>query len=200
MLLNVKQLKKLIREEFTRLHEVEDFTSGADVPATTHPGKVIFLDIDGVIATNESYNRARKIWGWNQAAPSRTHLLALLDRDRVALLNEITTATGADIILSSTWRNPENIGGHDAISILQEAGVAGNIIGKTPRASTRGAEIAAEIVNRGLGPEDYVILDDDSTSGDGLKALGHKGSRWIRTPEKTGLSPRHRDRAIELLS
>jgi hypothetical protein len=52
---------------------------------------------------------------------------------------------------------------------------------------------------RGLGQEDYIIIDDDPTSADFLKRIGHKGSRWIQTSEKTGLTMKHVTKAINLM-
>jgi hypothetical protein len=163
--------------------------------------KFIFLDIDGVLATNRTYNLARKMPGWDEDKPSRNHLLTLLDKEKIALLNEIIQVTGAQIILCSTWRFPFNIGGHDAISILIEAGLNATFAGKTnENLGYRGKEIELEIRDRNFKAEDYIIIDDDKTVSKGLKLLGHNGSRWIQTAEATGLKPRHRDTAIKLLS
>lgn len=57
--------------------------------------KVIFLDIDGVLATEECWLTTEKKFGktiyrWNDKC--------------VQILNEILTETGAEIILSSDWR------------------------------------------------------------------------------------------------
>jgi hypothetical protein len=54
--------------------------------------KIIFLDIDGVLNTG----RLLTIFG-------NTHICS----DRVALLKRIVDATGASIVLSSTWRRTE---------------------------------------------------------------------------------------------
>lgn len=56
--------------------------------------KVIFLDIDGVIATTSCYGVARKN-KWNSYK---------FDEKCVAILNFILQETGAEIILSSDWR------------------------------------------------------------------------------------------------
>jgi len=56
--------------------------------------KIIFLDIDGVIATTSCYGVARKN-KWNSYK---------FDEKCVAILNFILQETGAEIILSSDWR------------------------------------------------------------------------------------------------
>lgn len=56
--------------------------------------KIIFLDIDGVIATTSCYGVARKN-KWNSYK---------FDEKCVTVLNFILQETGAEIILSSDWR------------------------------------------------------------------------------------------------
>jgi hypothetical protein len=56
--------------------------------------KIIFLDIDGVIATTSCYGIGRKN-KWNSYK---------FDEKCVAILNFILQETGAEIILSSDWR------------------------------------------------------------------------------------------------
>lgn len=54
--------------------------------------KVIFLDIDGVL-NSRKYDRQRN---WNEQTD--------IDETRLPLLKQITDSTGAEIVLSSTWR------------------------------------------------------------------------------------------------
>lgn len=54
--------------------------------------KVIFLDIDGVL-NSRKYDSVRN---WNEQTD--------IDVSRLPLLGEIVAATGAEIVLSSTWR------------------------------------------------------------------------------------------------
>jgi hypothetical protein len=173
--------------------------------------KFIYLDIDGVLATSSTYKAAKKKFGAIKNSPSREFLIALLSLEHIARLNRITDQTGAKIILSSTWRLPENIGGHDAISILKDAGVLGEFIGTTgpeytpppnelwQRMFARGHELREDILRRGLQNHDYVIIDDDDSAGKFLRVIGHRGGRWIRTADSTGLLESHTTRAILLL-
>ena len=57
--------------------------------------KVIFLDIDGVLATTSCYGKGKNNkWG-----------AYMFDQKAVVYLNFILSETGAEIILSSDWRH-----------------------------------------------------------------------------------------------
>lgn len=56
--------------------------------------KVIFLDIDGVLNSMDWFERIKEQTGYNEINPSK-----------VKLLKEIVDRTGADIVLSSTWKS-----------------------------------------------------------------------------------------------
>lgn len=58
--------------------------------------KVVFLGIDGVL-NSAAYDRQRD---WTK----RTYI----DKTRLPLLKQIVDATGAEIVLSSTWREHWN--------------------------------------------------------------------------------------------
>lgn len=58
--------------------------------------KIIFLDIDGVL-NSRAYDRKRN---WNEQTD--------IDETRLPLIKEIVDATGAKIVLSSTWRQHWN--------------------------------------------------------------------------------------------
>lgn len=66
--------------------------------------KVIFLDIDGVLATNKQYMMNRKkFWDKNSIAKD-TRIPYPFDPKCVKIFNEILDTTGADIVLSSDWK------------------------------------------------------------------------------------------------
>jgi hypothetical protein len=85
-------------------------------------------------------------------------------------LNELIFNTGAEVIVSSTWRLGRTA--DDIQKILDKRGFEGNIIDVTPRLSfngvggsvPRGSEIDQWLRNNNFGwPFNrYVILDDDS--------------------------------------
>lgn len=109
--------------------------------------KVIFLDIDGVLVTRKSLiassGKSRALW--NQVDP-----------DCVREFNRIIAETGAEIIISSSWRILWNTP-LDAMLDFHMANIHGVVIGKTPRMGKRGEEIESCIT-----PEmNWVILDDE---------------------------------------
>lgn len=65
--------------------------------------KVIFLDIDGVMNSAEFYKR-KKAQSWEWAHMFGKYLSYSIDPDKVAFLNKIIDATGAVVVLSSSWR------------------------------------------------------------------------------------------------
>ncbi len=176
--------------------------------------RYIFLDVDGVMNGDREYSMLRKALrqagliphkgGIEDLKPEnarREYLLALLAPEMMDRLNRLIEATGAKIILSSTWRNPDECWGFDAESLLREAGLQGEIIGKTPRKmslDSRGAEIALKIQEMGLNEDQYIILDDDFNTRDARKLTGHR-NRWIRTSEAEGLTERHLQQALEMM-
>jgi hypothetical protein len=66
--------------------------------------KIIFLDIDGVLATHKQYMRNRKkFWDKNELAKD-LKIPYPFDPKCVKVFNEILEETGAQIVLSSDWK------------------------------------------------------------------------------------------------
>lgn len=173
----------------------------------------IFLDIDGVLNGDQEYSRLRKhlrdagllshkqsLLDLKPEHAREEHLLMLLSGEKISLLNELIQKTGAEIILSSTWRNSDNLWGFEAETLLKKAGFQGKIAGKTGESlDSRGAEIARKIKSMALEDGDYIILDDDPTTKDARLLTGSR-NRWIRTATSKGLTPRHLSQALDLLA
>lgn len=115
--------------------------------------KVIFLDIDGVL--NED------------TTPTRTKSRVIfIDQDKLMRLKRIVDATGAKIVLSSTWRHDRDDARYNGDFLeLREAFQTGGLdfCDYTPVDATgahRGMEIKAWL---SLHPEvdRYIILDDE---------------------------------------
>jgi hypothetical protein len=145
--------------------------------------KVIFLDIDGVLNSERFF--------LSQKAKEDFVIVDHLDPAAVRLLDQLVGATGAQIVVSSTWRLSWTL---DAIeALLVERGLrSGRIVDKTVdlRGRARGLEIALWVDTH--RPERFVILDDDSD-------MAHLGHRLVQTSFGEGLSLAHVDRAISLL-
>ena len=152
--------------------------------------KVIFLDVDGVL----NYMGSKSYYGD----------VYFVEEEKVKLLAELVKASGAEIVLSSTWRlgfwdlceGKETFDAdlYQALSdALEEFDL--NIFDCTGQSlSTRGEEIEAWLTKNGEMPEAFVILDD---MGEGQ--FGAYADHLIRTNYRTGLVHDDVKRAIGML-
>jgi hypothetical protein len=124
--------------------------------------KAIFLDIDGVMVTHKHLSRT--------AHPP----LMDFDPDSVKNLKQILEATGAKLVISSTWCRGGSIA--SAKDLFLPYGLNNYIVGVTPalRDVVRGDEIQAYLDTvRGTKRQvdEFVILDDDADMGDLMEHL-----------------------------
>lgn len=143
--------------------------------------KVIFLDIDGVMNS--------------VAAPfdDRRGQASFLAPGNVAVLDQIVRATGAVIVVTSTWRLAmplEQLRAHFA-----EARCVAQIVDVTPDldACRRDREIRAWLAAQREPPRCYAILDDD-------REMLSLSDRLVRTDQLVGLSARELPRVLALLN
>ena len=119
--------------------------------------KVIFLDVDGVLNSelNEKINNNLGRWSSRDI---------IMYEESMMSLYEIISATGAEIVLSSTWRYPDEDGSYiskeNLIKQLSEYGM--NLSDETPQLAVydRALEILTYLENH---PEvtHYIVIDDD---------------------------------------
>lgn len=115
--------------------------------------KIIFLDIDGVLCTNRS------------CVKQRSYLMQRLDPVATEMLDYLLEESGAELVLSSSWRSFHDKGSMTAI--LENAGllrVNWHQCWKTPDRvglTSRGHEIKQWMSENGE-PEKYLILDDNT--------------------------------------
>ena len=176
---------------------------------------VIFLDVDGVL-NSERYAlkleaKHRELGHTEPASPKREttcdcfKLYHQIDRDAVARLNRLVAATGAKIVVSSTWRkifDPPEL--H---RIFSEHGLVAEIVGETPEGHKepglpetygypermeRGYEIDYWL-RQHPEVERFVILDDGSD-------MAMHGKRLVQTDCEDGLCDEHVDLAIRVLA
>lgn len=137
--------------------------------------RVIFLDIDGVLA------------------PIANHVhYGDLDPGCLQVLNEIVAQSGADVVISSTWRFGKTVA--ELQTILAERGFIGRVIDKTSTEAhgyDRGEEIAAWLAEHPVAG--CVILDDHHDMG---KLIGH----LVQTNGSVGLCATDTARALEKLA
>lgn len=129
--------------------------------------KVLFLDIDGVLNTKWWYTQMDK------STPKDKYGYAF-DPIAVANLKKILDETGADIVISSSWKC---MGLSQLEEMWEERGLPGKIIGITPNSVSdelllnadidnmelfhiRGTEIREWLMNNSKSVSNYAILDD----------------------------------------
>ena len=136
--------------------------------------RVIFLDIDGVLAPIRQWDR------YGDLEPAC-----------IQVLNDIVGGAGADVVVSSTWRYGKTVA--ELQEMLDAAGFTGSVVDKTPVGASgadRGDEIAAWLAEHVVGG--YVIIDDHVN-------VGRLRSHLVLTQPAHGLQPADAPRAVALL-
>jgi hypothetical protein len=136
--------------------------------------RVIFLDIDGVLAPIRRWDRYGD-----------------LDPACIRVLNQIVAGAGADVVVSSTWRYGKTVA--ELQTMLEAEGFTGSVVDKTPigaPGADRGDEIGAWLAAHAVGG--YVIIDDHPNMGE-LRA------QLVLTQPARGLQPADAPRAIAML-
>lgn len=126
--------------------------------------KVIFLDIDGVLNSQETFRKVREHFD------ATGEWLVEIDDEMVKRLARIVRETSAEIVLSSSWRNffdtrtltPHNESAQGLVDSLEKHNL--KIISRTGRSSNgnRGDEIKAWL-SKHTEVKNFVILDDESS-------------------------------------
>eukprot|EP01052_Picozoa_sp_SAG31_P038744 SAG31_NODE_5232_length_2659_cov_1.977734_1_plen_535_part_00 len=173
---------------------------------TNHPlQRVVFLDCDGVLCNSRS-----QLWDFEPEDPTLIHDCSghghlPLERRCVEELRRVAAATGAVIVLSTTWR----LVGSMRDFLVQSLHPL-RVIGSTPAMKNRGQEVAAwlhEWENEASGQHvgSYCILDDehaDSFAMAGLSA-NHVRTVMLKSAEgdrqSEGLTTAKADEAIAIL-
>lgn len=185
--------------------------------------KIIFLDVDGVLNSEEWYKERAGKYKMDDVASQ--YPFYEFSPDHVANLNLITDSTDAKIVVSSTWRLGRPL--DELKTLFKSVGVTGEIIDKTvhmgaPRnlqvedsaklgyTIPRGCEIAywldnkfqrinwsrekqQEYLDKNL-VKNYVILDDDSDM------LLNQREYFVKTGWRDGLTKEKAELAIRILN
>lgn len=136
--------------------------------------RVIFLDIDGVLAPIRRWDRYGD-----------------LDPACVGVLNEIVARGGADVVVSSTWRHSRTV--TQLQTMLDVGGFTGRVLDKTPTGTpgaSRGEEIALWLARHPV--HGCAIIDDHAD-------MGELRSHLVQTHPARGLQPGDVARAVALL-
>lgn len=148
--------------------------------------KIIFLDIDGVLNSEEFFihrehtPEAKKKWTEQSD----------IDRNAVELLNKITDATDAKIVISSAWRVGRTKEWLDGF--FTGVGVRGKVVDRTANFSNERLDEVKDWLEIFPEVEKFIILDDEFD-------WGNLSDRFVKTSWKTGLTDYHVEKAIELL-
>jgi hypothetical protein len=156
--------------------------------------KIIFLDIDGVLNTENficayHYIRTGKK-DPDIVIPIQDEFGDMFDPMAVRALKYIIEETGAKIVISSTWR-------HSGLKVMQlmweMRDLPGEVIDVTPFLNgPRGEEIAEWL--RENQTDQYVIIDDDSDM------LFEQKQNFVQTNFRYGLTFDKADEVISILN
>ena len=153
--------------------------------------KILFLDVDGVLNCESTKERFNSYIG--------------VEQSKISLLKEIVEATGAKIVLSSTWRinmlwykQGINVKLDEYNYLVDELAKQGlTIFDITPshKDSWRGREIQEWLETTTEKIDGYVVIDDDTYD----IAKEHRG-HLLTTSWRHGLKPNAVKIAIDILN
>jgi hypothetical protein len=157
---------------------------------------IVFLDIDGVLNSEQWYAQAasRKEKPNSQPSTQRSLLERSIDPACVQRLNRLLQRTGAVVIVSSSWRTKHQLS--EIVSILEARGFCGEVIGVTPSDDgtlARGGEITRWLKENVPCGVAYVAVDDEVETGLPTEVV-------VVTSRDTGLTDEDVERAIGILS
>ncbi len=163
--------------------------------------KVIFLDIDGVLNTKWWYTQM------DRNSPRDQYGYAF-DPKAVANLKRIVEETGADIVISSSWKS---FGFSELEEMWTDRGLPGKLIGVTPNSVSdellleadidsielfhiRGKEIKEWLTKHGKNVSNYAIIDDMDNM------LPEQQSHFVQTNPEFGITEEDAEKAIAIIN
>lgn len=147
--------------------------------------RFVFLDIDGVIATEATYDK----WRQEQWDPSREDLL--LDNACCARVQKLCAEAKAEIVISSDWKDIYKFS--DLVARLQRAGITAPVIGCIGRGH-RGKAIATWMAEHGVTDENVVILEDKRD----VAPNKHRQVKTLFAGKRAGFQQVHLRKALSL--
>lgn len=161
---------------------------------------IIFLDIDGVLNTNESFKKE-----YYKSKELNRDRIYPIDEERLLYLLEIVKLTNAKIVLTSSNRLnfikvdnkliPLNGIGKDIINSFNKYNLSIYDITPYDNNRIRGNEIKMWLENNN-NVDNYIIIDDEEI---GLELYKDKLIKTNINNEVYGLNVRHIDKAIKRL-
>ena len=163
--------------------------------------KIIFLDIDGVLNSRvygDSEFYLISTAGLSDAEIMLTMHHHHLDPNAIKILNDLVKRSGAEVVLSSTWRgrySPEEM-----TAMLKDRGgefeikfSTPKLFGKISSRISRGKEIAHYLKMLEVQPESFVILDDHDD-------MIHLKPFLVQTTMEYGLTTDDIEKALKILN
>jgi hypothetical protein len=152
--------------------------SGVLAPWPSTPCKIIFLDFDGVLNSDESIQNLGTKYQFSKSS--------------IAALNELLKETNTRFVVTSTWREGWTL--KENAEFLERDGlVPGRVVGKTPSLGReRGLEIDAWLRCAPFAVVSFVILDDRDD-------MAMHRNRLVQTDAKIGLTINEVERARNVL-
>ena len=151
--------------------------------------KTIFLDIDGVLATYKQYVMNKKKFQDKNPIAKELNISYPFDPKCVKIFNEILDETGANIVLSSDWKELFNLKELDKIfkfngvnkspidTTINEDVSMGNIT------KNRAYQVGEYIQRKGI--TNYVVIDDLNISK--FMSITNDDDKFVLTNDFEGL-------------
>jgi hypothetical protein len=165
--------------------------------------KVLFLDVDGVLNSRDSFVRNHQLWIDNGSKANdqvRCWPLGHLDVELIKRLNAICELTGCYIVLSSSWRTICELS--DFSGWLKQKGFlfSDRFVGQTCHFALSGAENCRGMeikdwLDKHIEVTSYVILDDDS-----FDIIKVHPSNFVHTDCNVGLQDEQVEKAVKILN
>lgn len=149
---------------------------------------IIFLDFDGVLATEEYTDSLTR-----SNLKYKDHFGSLFNPECVINLSKIISETNAKIVITSDWRNYLNLWSLRFMWICRK--LPGHIIGRTTRMGSNRGEQIDRWLKKHSDAKAYVIIDDMNE----LQFLKSQINHLVVTPHYTGLDAASTEKAIAIL-
>lgn len=147
--------------------------------------KILFLDIDGVLNTD------RQQWHcqMNNIAPVDKFGYAF-DSKAVENLATILEETGAEIVISSSWKF---LGLQTLQKMWKDRNLPGDIIDITPNGKNKGWEIDEWLMNHEGQLSGYAIIDDENVM------LPKQQKNFVQTKSQLGITSKEIEKSVIIL-
>lgn len=164
--------------------------------------KYIFLDFDGVLNSDKYFSSFQYKKEAEGVEDARVMLIAHwmhLDPEAIGFINQLVEQSGAQVVISSTWRLRYSI--DEMNKMLSDRGATFKTIAKTPRGNPkkfsqrvmREDEIQEFLDNLSEPADSFVIIDD-------MLSMGHLYKNFVKTSFRNGFREEHIKWALRILN